>query len=111
MTAMTALAQTLTDEQRRIVEWGDGPAVVIAGAGTGKTRVIVERIRHLLETGAGQGLMPEHLLVLTGRLVAGRSTSAASPATAARVSTTRGSAGAASAVGAVDSAARSTRRR
>ena len=46
--ALTGLE--LTDEQRRIVEWGDGPAVVIAGAGTGKTRVIVERVRHLLET-------------------------------------------------------------
>jgi superfamily I DNA/RNA helicase/RecB family exonuclease len=40
----------LTPAQRRIVEWGDGPVVVIAGAGTGKTRVIVERVRWLLET-------------------------------------------------------------
>jgi hypothetical protein len=40
----------LTSAQRRIVEWGDGPLVVIAGAGTGKTRVIVERVRYLLET-------------------------------------------------------------
>ena len=44
----------LTPEQERIVEFGDGPLVVIAGAGTGKTRVIVERCRWLLETkGAG----------------------------------------------------------
>jgi superfamily I DNA/RNA helicase len=40
----------LTEQQRRMVEWGDGPLVVIAGAGTGKTRVIVERVRWLLET-------------------------------------------------------------
>ncbi len=40
----------LTPEQRAIVEAGDGPVVVIAGAGTGKTRVIVERVRWLLET-------------------------------------------------------------
>src|SRR4029079_9208574 len=36
---------------------------VIAGAGTGKTRVIVERVRHLLETQAD--LKPEQILVLT----------------------------------------------
>jgi hypothetical protein len=48
----------LTNEQRRIVEWGDGPAVVIAGAGTGKTRVIVERVAHLLRT--QDDLAPEH---------------------------------------------------
>ena len=53
----------LTPEQRRIVEWGDGPLVVIAGAGTGKTRVIVERVRYLLEH--REDLLPEQLLVLT----------------------------------------------
>jgi DNA helicase II / ATP-dependent DNA helicase PcrA len=41
---------TLTPEQERIVRFGDGPVVVIAGAGTGKTRVIVERVRWLLDT-------------------------------------------------------------
>ena len=45
---------TLTPEQERIVRYGDGPVIVIAGAGTGKTRVIVERVRCLLDTkGAG----------------------------------------------------------
>jgi superfamily I DNA/RNA helicase len=60
----------LTPEQRRIVEWGDGPVVVIAGAGTGKTRVIVERVRHLLET--RPDLLPEQILVLTYNVKAAR---------------------------------------
>ncbi|HUG48949.1 MAG TPA: ATP-dependent DNA helicase [Candidatus Limnocylindria bacterium] len=53
----------LTDEQRAAVEWGDGPLMVLAGAGTGKTTVIVERVRHLLATDSS--LQPENLLVLT----------------------------------------------
>ncbi len=50
MTVAAGPSVALTSDQRRIVEWGDGPLVVIAGAGTGKTRVIVERVRWLLET-------------------------------------------------------------
>ncbi len=53
-------ADGLTAEQRAIVDWEDGPLVVVAGAGTGKTRVIVERVRRLLET-KGVGSAP-HLV-------------------------------------------------
>ena len=44
--------------------------MVIAGAGTGKTRVIVERVRWLLET--KEDLLPEQLLVLTYNVKAAR---------------------------------------
>ena len=46
---------TLTPEQERIVRFSEGPVVVIAGAGTGKTRVIVERVRWLLDTQGSGG--------------------------------------------------------
>jgi len=53
----------LNDAQRRAIAHGDGPLLVIAGAGTGKTRVITERIRHLLESYAS--LLGENILGLT----------------------------------------------
>ena len=54
---------TPTPEQRAIVEWAGGPLMVLAGAGTGKTTVIVERVRWLLEM--EPDLQPENVLVLT----------------------------------------------
>src|SRR5664280_3625076 len=53
----------LTAEQRAAVEWGEGPLMVLAGAGTGKTTVVVERVRYLLER--DPDLTPENVLVLT----------------------------------------------
>jgi DNA helicase II / ATP-dependent DNA helicase PcrA len=40
----------LSSTQRRVVEFGIGPLLVVAGPGTGKTRVLTERVRRLLST-------------------------------------------------------------
>ena len=53
-------APRLTPQQRTAVEHGAGPVLVLGGAGTGKTRVLVDRLVHLVD----HGLAPESVLLL-----------------------------------------------
>ena len=62
MGPMTDYLSRLNPEQREAVETVDGPLLVLAGAGTGKTRVLTTRFAHILLTGRA---FPSQVLAVT----------------------------------------------
>ncbi len=55
------LSAELNPEQLAAATFGNGPLLIIAGAGTGKTRTLVYRVAHLIDT----GVSPDRILLLT----------------------------------------------
>lgn len=51
----------LNPSQVEAVTHGDGPLLIVAGAGTGKTRTLAYRVAHLIS----QGIAPDRILLLT----------------------------------------------
>lgn len=59
---MEDIIGSLNPQQKKIVEYGDGPMLILAGAGAGKTRVLTHRIAYLISV---KGINPESILAVT----------------------------------------------